>query len=340
MRHIKLAAAGGTLAAAALACCGPAVAQAATSGAGHPAAISPNSIVGRSVDQSWTQLNTFWTSARTAAAKADPLPASGAALPAAVTIPAGTQETAPATLPAASAASAAVPASLPGKTSRVWTNHKSLPATAIGKLFFFTGTGTASCTATIVNAPNKDTIWTAAHCVSDGHGHEYEDFVFKPNLNGSSVPLGSFKAKYISAPAGYVDQDLVQYDYAAIALSPNIRGKAQNLAGAEGWIMGGNTYKWASVSIFGYPSIIYPSKRPVNNTQLRYCTGSTSEWKFMMQFQCDMGQGSSGGPLIYRLTSKTGWVVGNVSNGDNKGTVRSPQLSAVALAALKLAYKR
>jgi V8-like Glu-specific endopeptidase len=277
MRQVKLAAVGGTLVAAALACYAPAAAEAATSGAGYPAAISPNSIVGQSVDQSWTQLNTFWTSARLAAAKADPWPASGAALPSAVTIPAGTQETAPATLPTASGASAAVPDSLPGKTSRVWTNHKSMPATTIGKLFFFTGSGTSWCTATIVNAPNKDTIWTAAHCVSDGHGHEYEDFVFKPNLNGSSVPFGSFKAKYISAPAGYVDQGLSQYDYAAIALSPNTRGKAQNLAGAEGWIMGGNKYNWSGVTIFGYPRIIYPSKQPVNNTQLRYCTGSTSE---------------------------------------------------------------
>jgi V8-like Glu-specific endopeptidase len=157
MRHVKLAAAGGTLAAAALACYAPAAAEAAT-------------------------------------------------------IPAGTQETAPPTLPAASGASAAVPDSLPGKTFRVWTNHKSMPATAIGKLFFYAGTGTASCTATIVNSPNKVTIWTAAHCVSDGHGHEYEDFVLKPNLNGSSVPFGSFKAKYLSAPAGFVEQDLLQYD--------------------------------------------------------------------------------------------------------------------------------
>ncbi len=342
MRKAKLVAAvAATLAATVLVCYTSSAAQAATpSHAGNPAAINPNSIIGTSVDQSWAQLDAFWTPARLAQANAHPLTASGVAAPSAIAIPAGVRETAPPTLPTATAASAAVPAALPGKTSQVWTNHKSLPATAIGKLFFFTGRGTASCTATILNSPNKNTIWTAAHCVSDGHGHEYENFVFKPNLNGNSVPFGSFKAKYISAPAGYVVQSLPQYDYAAVALSSNTHGKAQDVAGAEGWIMGGNTFNWSGLHIFGYPAIIYPSKRRVNNTQLRYCTGSTSEHNFMMRFACDMGQGSSGGPLIDALSTRTGWVVGDVSIGDEKGTVYSPQLSSVALATLKLAYRR
>jgi hypothetical protein len=47
----------------------------------------------------------------------------------------------------------------------------------------------------------------------------------------------------------------------------------------------------------------------------------------MPLFECDMGQGSSGGPLIYRLSSTTGWVVGNVSSGDNKRQrVESPAI--------------
>lgn len=337
MKRTKLALVGGTLVAAVLACYAPGIAQAATVSAARPAATNPNTIVGKSVDQSWAQLNAFWTPARIAAEEPLPLPAAGSALSPAATIPAGPQETAPPTSPTAPGA---IPASLPGKTSRLWTNHKALPATAIGRLSFFTGTGTSWCTATLVNAPNKDTIWTAGHCVSDGHGHEYEDFVFTPDVNGKSGPFGTFKAKYISAPAGWVAQSLYQYDYAAIALAPSLRGKAQNLAGAEGWIMGGNTYKWAGAHIFGYPSVIYPSKQRVNATQLRFCTGSTVEDRFQERFACDMGQGSSGGPLIYRLTAKTGWVVGNVSHGDQKGTIWSPQLSGVALTALKLAYKK
>jgi V8-like Glu-specific endopeptidase len=352
MKPVRIGVMGGVLAAVALVAYVPVAARAATpssatpSTAGRSAAANPNSTFGESITESPAQVNVYWTPARIAQALANPMLAPTDVNTAAkVAMPSGSAVTAAPTAPATSA-SPAIADALPGEHSKLWPNRKDTVGTATGKLFFVTPTGPSQCTATLLSSPNKDTIWTAGHCINPGYGGSstiYKNFMFQPGRNGNTVPYGSFGPKYVSLAIGWVNDGIPQYDYAAMALYPNKHGKAQNVAGAQGWNMGGNTFKWSGLYIFGYPSILYPSKLPVNRYQLRYCTGSTTEQNNLLHFQCDMGPGSSGGPLVYKLNTKTsgGYIVGDLTLGRNTSYDRwSPQLGAVALATLKRAYTK
>jgi V8-like Glu-specific endopeptidase len=351
MEKTKIAAITIGIAVAALAASVPAAARATATPAPARSAVNPNTIVTDTISESPNQVTAFWTTQRVAAAKdMDVLPDTQPVKPGPPIPPGPVQSMPPAQPAAASAAIPAIPAipdSLPGKHSRQWSKNtlRSMPAATVGKLWFNTGSGTAACTATIVSAPNKDTIWTAAHCVSDGNGHWFKDFVFQPARHGKTAPWGGFIGKAVAAPLGYVGQHLANFDYAAIALFPSLRGKAENLAGSQGWIMGGNRYNWPDLYIFGYPGKLRPGNIDVDATILRYCTGPSAEdsGKLMIFFHCDMAEGSSGGPLIYRLNRRTGggWLVGNVSIGAINNYDRwSPQLDAIALTVLKDVYRR
>jgi V8-like Glu-specific endopeptidase len=320
----------------------PAAARATAAAPPARGAVDPNTIVTDTITDTPAQVAAFWTPKRLAAAKnMDLVPASG---PITSSTPAssGPVESMPPMLPAKAAAGAATPDStsiadgLPGKHSRVWGFTHSKPAVTIGELFFDTGSSMASCTATVITAPNKSVIWTAGHCVSNGHGKWYTKFEFQPDRNGNSEPYGEFAAKYLATPSGYSKNHLSAYDYAAIALDPGPNGPVANLTGSQGFIMGGSTYNWPSVYTFGYPGVLYPGKTQVNPDQLRYCTGPATNDSAgtMMYFKCDMGNGSSGGPLLYRLSAKTGggWLVGNVSVGTSDNYDRwSPDLTKAAV---------
>jgi V8-like Glu-specific endopeptidase len=323
----------------------PAAAQATGAAAPAAAALNPNTIMTDTISDSAVQVNAYWTPGRLAAAKdMNLLPAAQPARPPSA-IPPGPVQSMPPAAPAAGAAGA-IPASLPGKHSRVWANRlvKTAPASTVGQLYFKDGSGKPGrCTATVISAPNKGTIWTAAHCVSDGSGHWYKDFVFQPGRHGNTAPWGGFVGKVVAAPAGYVTGNLASYDYAGIALYPSLRGKIENLTGSQGWIMGGNRYNWPGLYIFGYPAKLYPGPIPVNGNILRYCTGPTAEdsGKLMMLFHCDMGNGSSGGPLLYRMKKGGGWLVGDISIGDTRNYTRwSPQLDAIALVTYRDVYRK
>jgi V8-like Glu-specific endopeptidase len=210
-----------------------------------------------------------------------------------------------------------------------------VPATSIGQLYFRVGKNAeAMCTATIITAPNRDTIWTAGHCVSNGAGRWYSDFLFIPGRHGSRTPYGEFGAVRISSPKGWVDHHLSEYDLAALALARNRGGTAQQQAGSQGWRFGGTTYAWARLLIFGYPANLFPPWRTADSEQLRYCTGSTirDPSRHMMEFHCNMGHGSSGGPLLWDVRNGLGYLVGNVSIGEDNSFDRwSPQLGVAAL---------
>jgi V8-like Glu-specific endopeptidase len=284
-------------------------------------------------------LVSFWTSRRLASAAPLALPAGAAgragsgarpALPASGPAAASAPPTTP--WPRRGTSARPVP---PGEKSRLWGKDTGVPATTIGQLYFrITRHSVAVCTATIITAANKDTIWTAGHCVSNGKGHWYSSFLFIPGRHADADPYGSFGVARVSAPKGWVDHGLSQYDMAALALAPNHGGTAQQQAGSQGWHFGGSRFAWPGLRIFGYPANIFPPLRAANREELRYCTGSTGRDAalHMMEFRCNMGHGSSGGPLIWDMKNGLGYVIGNVSIGENGSYDRwSPQLGLAAL---------
>lgn len=219
----------------------------------------------------------------------------------------------------------------PGEHSKPWPGSgRDLPASTVGELSYKYKDQdghehNAGCTATVVTAANRSTIWTAGHCVHTGPlpganipNQWYYGFTFRPGHSGnvgspgSVDPFGKWTAASVSVPNGWRYVGLKTYDFAAIALQRNASGnRIQDLTGSQGIRFFASAGQ--NVHFFGYPGALQP--------QLRYCTGRTfgsplfpfePAPKFL---RCDMGEGSSGGPWISDLRLSRGWgyIIGNES---------------------------
>jgi hypothetical protein len=224
--------------------------------------------------------------------------------------------------------------------SQVWTAHGVMPATTVGKLYFDTPGGAAECTASVISSANRSLIWTAGHCVTDGNGHWYSNWLFVPDYSNGNSPVGSWIGKSVSTPSGYFNGADSDRDFAAISLWNNAASTSvADVTGSQGYIFNGG-YDW-NVYEFGYPYDTHPSSAGITGQDLRYCVGQTWRpgfWIFAPDqeaIHCDQGHGASGGPWLYDLELDRGWgyLVGNVSYhpDDNSDEERSPHFGDAAV---------
>jgi hypothetical protein len=223
--------------------------------------------------------------------------------------------------------------------SNVWTAHGVMPATTVGKLYFDTPGGPSECTASVVASANRSLIWTAGHCVSDGNGHWYSNWLFVPDYHNGSWPLGSWVWKSVSTPTGYINGGDSNRDLAAITLWDRQGTKVANVTGYQGYKFNSG-YDWTAYE-FGYPYDTHPSRTGITGQDLRYCIGRTWRpgwWPFQPDQQaihCDQGHGASGGPWLDDLQLSRGWgyLIGNVSYhpDDNSDEERSPHFGDAAV---------
>lgn len=206
----------------------PSLANATTASSMGSVGGPPASTVIRYPAKTDIQIRAYWTPRRLRVAAAHPLPMPSArARPRVSRRPESEGEplSAPGRPPHPGAAGQASPQALPGPNSRVWTQHGAMPATTIGKLFFTTPAGhPASCTATVITAPNKSTIWTAGHCVNSGPQKWNNNFIFYPDRHNGISPFGGWTWKKMSTPGGWTHLHLFTLDYSAIALNKNGTG--------------------------------------------------------------------------------------------------------------------
>ncbi len=326
-KSLAVLAAAGIIALSGAGTAGAATGRVAPGGAGGRPAMRPDAVVIHRVREPQRQVRAFWTTWRLRHARAARLP-----VPPRSGHPIAAGSTGRAVV---------VPGSLPrltrrnGQASQVWASHGQMPATTVGKLYFQTSTGAAYCTAAVVSAPNQNTVWTAGHCVSDGQGDWYSDWLFQPDEHDGTAPFGSFAPAYVVTTKGFFYQSLFQYDFAAMAM-PASETSLQSQVGAQGLRIGTSTFRWSNVYDFGYPADLSPPTVSVDPEKLRYCTVSTASYPAlgMMSFLCNMGHGSSGGPLLWDLRLSRGWgyLVGNMSLGLTGSYRRlSPQLGSAAV---------
>lgn len=262
MRTLKVAiAAAPTLAMmTALAAIGPALsAQAKMPAGGKTQAVHTASapvLHTAGADDTPAKIIAYWTPKAMEAAAADPLP-SGTANISGPKDGSGKPMSAPGGGAPTDAQLANALANLPGPHSRVWRGHHTLPATSIGRLFFRTNHGrNSSCSAAVIAAPNRETIWTAGHCVSDGHRHWYSKFLFIPDLNGDNHPLGVWTYKDVATPNAFFFLDAGVFDLAALALNKRNGLRIGNVTGWQGYKFG-EGYVW-NAYMFGYPANLKP----------------------------------------------------------------------------------
>lgn len=274
----------------------------------------------------------YWTEERMRAATPEPMPAGkpdAAASPVEQKLPGQAAEGA---LPKAAAGltNADGPISTLAVTrAERWNRQGAMPARTTGKVYFTRPNGGGgSCTGSVINARNKNTVWTAGHCIhpgGSGAGNYYRNFIFVPDADNGREPHGRWVFKWANTTIGWQNNGDVNYDIAAIAFYPQAaRGNLSDALGYQGYKFGYGR-DFGNVHNFGFPADGY-KRTDFNGTQLWYCQGAASDAGWFddrMVMSCDMGRGASGGPWLEDLQLARGWgyIVGSNSHrdGDSNG---------------------
>lgn len=224
-----------------------------------------------------------------------------------------------------------------------WTRANALPR-AVGRLFFTNHGEDSSCTATVLNSANRDTVVTAGHCVNNtdliGENNQWSaNVLFIPGYRDGKAPYGKFVGRLGLVPSMWlandqIDADYDSYDQAFVVLSPNAGGvQVQDAVGAAQRI-GYDVPGARVVYQFGYPRASSDDTREglpeYTGERLAYCTGPAVEQPSTEEAPepagqwgtaCVMGGGASGGPRIADFDARTGLgvVVGDNSHGYSAG---------------------
>lgn len=163
----------------------------------------------------------------------------------------------------------------PYNTKRVATITNGVPATrkpyaAAGKLYFNVGSGTATCSGSLVR---PGVVITAAHCVSEfGQQRFFQDFVFVPGKHFGQEFYGRWTAEDVVIRTSYFDGTdncyvtgiVCENDVALIRLAPqtnfngvlifpgdSLRAGRFGVAANDN---GFNGFKQAAIAQLGYPA--------------------------------------------------------------------------------------
>jgi V8-like Glu-specific endopeptidase len=305
---------------------------AAAQPAAAPAAPSPSSAVGAEYSQAEAQrIVAYWTPERMRDAAPMPVPTAPVQHP---------QQISPEkALPTLAAPGQTPTTAMPngsdsgvGRQSfsraRQWTAHGRMPASSVGKLFFTEADGNDdTCSASVITSRNRNTVWTAGHCVTEGGGGAskiHKNFMFAPDYNNGNGRQGRWTSpKVVGTTVGWQDQGNPDLDIGSVSFSPQPgRGNLQDRVGAQGYHFGyGQSF--TDLNNFGYPDEGY-QRTDFNGELLWYCTGNSvrPQSSDQLVMDCDMKAGCSGGPWLQDFQAARGWgyIVG--TNSGNKGDIR------------------
>lgn len=199
---------------------------------------------------------------------------------------------------------------------------------AVGRVFFTLRGQDYSCSGTAVRSHNRDTVLTAGHCVNAGPGPYARNWLFVPGYRAGQQPYGSWTARRLAAPAGWVQTGRAPDDIGFAVL--NTRG-GQHLTSVVGGLpirfgLAPGRYAWA----FGYPGAA-----PYGGRRAMFCRGPSRRDPFgtpAIGLACTMTAGASGGPWLTGFAGGTGTIysVTSFSYQGMRGTIWGPQLGPAA----------
>jgi hypothetical protein len=183
----------------------------------------------------------------------------------------------------------------------------STPGRSVGKLESrFSDGYLIKCTASVVEAQNRSTLITAAHCVyRAAHGGLATGALFAPAYAGGSAPHGVFTSRQIAVAYPWTVSGHSHYDLAFIVVNRGKRNKAvQDLAGANPIAF--NQPRQQPYRILGYPFAPAP---PFNGEAAWACStqwgGDNQDPDPDEQYGppiilagCGFDDGGSGGPWV------------------------------------------
>ena len=172
-----------------------------------------------------------------------------------------------------------------GGSSTVASTEVPLPyPSAYGKVFFTSNTGVNYvCSGSALVSANESLVWTAGHCVNEGPGAYYKNFLFVPAYRDGNAPYGKFAASQLLTTSGWQSSGQWGVDLgAAVAEAPIVFNAPRNQA-----------YR-----LYGYPAAQKFSGQRLRVCQTAWSMDDGSATPATMGVGCDMTGGSSGGPWV------------------------------------------
>jgi hypothetical protein len=182
--------------------------------------------------------------------------------------------------------------------------------------------GTARCSGTAVDAPNRSVVITAGHCVHELGRWFNRDWVFVPGYHDGVRPFGVFAARWLGSTRPWIEGGSENADVGAAVVGRNERG--QRLGAA----VGGDRIAFGLSPSQVFDVHGYPVGAPFDGATQRVCAGTpflghdvaSFLWRgpLNLGIVCDVSGGASGG----------GWTIdGDVLNsvtdygyGDDRAT--------------------
>ncbi len=196
------------------------------------------------------------------------------------------------------------------------------PYSTMGKVYFTMKGRNYVCSAAVIG---ENAVWTAGHCVNDGHGVFHDNWVFVPAFHGytSSYP-GPWIAAYAIAPAQLTFNTDLRYDYAVAIIQPPAGAEGRTLrqmTGALGfaWNMP-REQPWVAL---GYPQLIFDGIRLVVSYGVYTNVNTHLGEPYSFGIGSALKSGASGGPWLLNPAA------GQVGEANYLGGVNS-YISSVA----------
>jgi hypothetical protein len=198
-----------------------------------------------------------------------------------------------------------------GGTSSATATEAPLPyPSAEGKVFFTDSGVNYVCSGSALVSTNESVVWTAGHCVNEGPGAFYTNFMFVPAYRDGAAPYGRFAAPTLLTTSGWRTSGEFGVDLGAAVVSTNESG--QSLADAVAEIPPVfNSTRNQSYSLYGYPAAGKFSGQRMYVCNTAWSRNDTSATPATMGAPCNMTGGSSGGGWI----TASGAVASVVSYG-------------------------
>jgi hypothetical protein len=198
-----------------------------------------------------------------------------------------------------------------GGTSGATSVEVPLPyPSAPGKVFFTDGGINYVCSGTALVSSNESVVWTAGHCVNEGPGAFYTNFMFVPAYRDGVAPYGSFAGATLVTTSGWRTSGEFGVDLGAAVVGTNESGESLSDAVAE------VPPVFSSARNQSYQGYGYPAARKFNGQRMRVCNtawsrNDASTIPATMGVPCNMTGGSSGGGWV----TASGAVASVVSYG-------------------------
>ncbi|HLU97008.1 MAG TPA: trypsin-like serine protease [Thermobifida alba] len=216
-------------------------------------------------------------------------------------------------------------------TVRRWTGGGLVAATT-GRVYLTLDGSDYTCTASVIDAENRDTVLTAGHCLKNKTGSWAENWIFVPGYTDGRAPYGRYPARDMLVSPKWSRQGDDSYDFGLVVLGTDRRGRhVADRTGSQRVSFDGRIA--SHVHAFGYPS-----SPPFSGRHLYYCVGPTHpdrQGTHGSGMDCAMTQGSSGGPWFadFDPVTGTGTITSLISfkYADNSTVQYGPRLGEEAL---------